>query len=200
MKKVILLSVFFISCLKIHAQEPGTDPGTEQSSEPAPRTSYPNSKKPTKTSPFADRLFTGGDIGMQFGSQTFIEVAPILGYRATPELSVGISTKYIYYKVNDVYSNYHYETNTYGGGLFMRYNILEEVFLHGEYEGLSMEVPLSPYETNRRIVSGLFLGGGYRQFIGEYSSLNIMLLFDVIEDQYSPYQNPILRIGFDFGL
>ena len=76
----------------------------------------------------------------------------------------------------------------------------KKFFLHGEYEALSLEVPVSPYEMNRRIVSALFLGGGYRQFFGSYSSMNIMILFDAIQDQYSPYQNPIFRIGFDFGL
>lgn len=198
MKKALLLSIFFISSLNLIAQDPSTDPGT--GTEPAPRTTYPNSKNPANTSHFTDRLFTGGDIGMQFGSQTYVQIAPLLGYRATPDFSLGITAKYIYYNINDNYSNYHYETNTYGGGLFMRYNVMEAVFLHAEYEALSLEVPVSPYEMNRRIVSGLFLGGGYRQFFGSYSSMNIMILFDVIEDQYSPYQNPILRIGFDFGL
>lgn len=200
MKKTFLLSLFFIVSLNLLAQDPGTDPGTETSPEPAPRTTHPNNKKPSNTSSFSNRLFTGGDIGMQFGSYTYVQIAPLLGFRATPDLSIGITGKYIYYNVNDSYSAYKYETNTYGGGFFTRYNVMEEIFLHGEYEALSLEVPVSPYEMNRRIVSALFLGGGYRQFFGSYSSMNIMILFDAIQDQYSPYQNPIFRIGFDFGL
>jgi len=185
-----------MSCLGLYAQEPGTEP--ETSPEPPPRTTMPSQKKRTDASPFSDRLFTGGDIGMQFGSQTYIQVAPLLGYRANRELSFGVTGKYIYYKDNYVPNGY--ETNTYGGGIFTRYDIMEEVFLHGEYEALSMEVPYSAYEMHRRIVSGLFLGGGYRQFFGNYSSMNLMILWDFIGDLYSPYVNPIFRIGFDVGL
>ncbi len=189
MKKAILISAFFVYCTSLLAQDPNVEP-TPRSDEPPSRTSSSYSG--------GNRIFTGGDFGMQFGSQTYIQIAPVLGYRLTDQFSAGITGKYIYYNLKDSYSNY--KTNIYGGGVFTRYNVLEEVFLHAEYEALSLEVPASVYETNRRIVSGLFLGAGYRQFIGEFSSLNLMILYDVIEDQYSPYQNPQIRIGFDFGL
>jgi hypothetical protein len=147
-----------------------------------------------------DKVYTGGDFGLQFGTNTFVQVAPLIGYHITDELSAGLTAKYIYYSINDPSINYNFHSNIYGGGFFTRYNILEDVFLHAEYETLSREVPFTPYENRRRLVSGCFLGGGYRQWIGEYSSINLMLLYDVIEDQYSPYQNPIIRVGFDFGL
>ena len=194
MKKVILLSSFFISCLSLIAQDPTSIP----SADPTPRSSEPRSPKSSASVASENRIFTGGDFGMQFGSQTYIQIAPLIGYRLTEDFSAGITGKYIYYNLKN--SNYNYKTNIYGGGIFTRYNILEEIFLHAEFEALSLEVPTSVYEINRRIVSGLFLGAGYRQFIGEFSSLNLMILFDVIEDKYSPYQNPQIRIGFDFGL
>lgn len=180
------------------AQDPGQDP----TQEPKPRTSSPSNfqNENSNKSSFTDRLFTGGDVSLQFGNQTYIQIAPLLGYRVTDQFSAGITGKYIYYSYTDSYSAYKYKTNIYGGGVFMRYNVTQELFLHSEYEGLSIEVPFSVYQLKRRIVSALFLGGGYRQFIGESSSLNLMLLYDVIGDQYSPYQNPIIRIGFDFGL
>lgn len=191
-KNSFLLSVFFISCLTIQAQDP--------SQEPTPRESEPPARSSSGSGGFGNRFFTGGDFGLQFGSSTYIQIAPLLGYRITEQFSAGITGKYIYYSLKDDYAGFDYKTNIYGGGLFTRYNVLEELFLHAEFEALSMEVPLSVYETNRRIVSGLFLGAGYRQFIGDHSSLNLMLLFDVIEDKYSPYTNPQIRIGFDFGL
>ena len=164
-------------------------------------TSTPSAQKPPSKNKFStDRIFIGGDIGLQFGTNTFIQIAPLIGYHLTDEFSAGISTKYIYYSIKDTYYNKSYSTNIYGGGIFTRYNILDDVFLHAEYEGLSMEVPYTPYQNRRRIVSGLFIGGGYRQWFGQNSSLNLMLLYNVIEDKYSPYQNPIIRIGFDIGL
>ena len=191
-KKYILLCALLFPWLALLAQDPSQSPST------ATTNNSPNSNR--NSSALSDRLFLGGDFGMQFGTQTLIQIAPLLGYRLTDEFSVGLTGKYIYYSLKDSYSNFNYKTNIYGGGLFTRYNITEELFLHAEYEALSLEVPNLYYELNRRVVSGLFIGGGYRQFIGNFSSLNIMLLYDVISDQYSPYQNPIIRVGFDFGL
>ncbi len=185
MKKIALLAhLFFINSI-LFAQE--TVP-----------TAY--SPPPANKKFSIDRIFIGGDIGLQFGTNTFIQIAPLIGYHITDEFSAGITTKYIYYSIKDTYYNKSYSTNIYGGGIFTRYNILDDVFLHAEYEGLSMEVPYTPYQNRRRIVSGLFVGGGYRQWFGQNSSLNLMLLYNVIEDKYSPYQNPIIRIGFDIGL
>jgi hypothetical protein len=70
-----------------------------------------------------------------------------------------------------------------------------------EGEVLNLEVPnyfLQRYvRTN---VFGLYVGGGYRQPLGENSSLNILLLYNLNQDRNSPYQNPIVRIGFGFGI
>lgn len=192
MKRSFLFAAFFISCLALHAQDP--------TPEPTPRENEPTPRNNSRSGVFENRIFTGGDFGLQFGSQTYIQIAPLVGYRITDQFSAGITGKYIYYSVKSDYAGFDYKTNIYGGGIFTRYNVIEEVFLYAEFEALSLEIPISVFEMNRRIVSGLFLGAGYRQFIGDYSSLNLMLLFDVIEDQYSPYSNPQIRIGFDFGL
>lgn len=196
MKRSFLLAAFFISCLATYAQDPAPEP----SPEPTPRENEPTPRSNSRSGAFENRIFTGGDFGLQFGSQTYIQIAPLVGYRITEQFSAGITGKYIYYSFKSDYAGFDYKTNIYGGGIFTRYNVVEEIFLHAEFEALSLEVPVSVYEMNRRIVSGLFLGAGYRQFIGDYSSLNLMILFDVIEDKYSPYSNPQIRIGFDFGL
>lgn len=193
-KRSFLISALFITCLNLKAQDPTPAP------EPAPRENEPAARNSSGSGSFENRIFTGGDFGLQFGSSTYILVAPLVGYRITEQFSAGITGKYIYYSIKDDYAGFDYSTNIYGGGVFTRYNVMEEIFLHAEFEALSMEVPISVYEMNRRIVSGLFLGAGYRQFIGDYSSLNLMILFDVIEDKYSPYTNPQVHIGFDFGL
>ena len=196
MKRSFLLSAICFSCLTLQAQDPAPEP----SPEPTPRENEPQARSNSRSSAFENRFFTGGDFGLQFGSQTYIQIAPMVGYRVTEQFSTGVTAKYIYYSIKDDNAGFDYKTNIYGGGIFTRYNVLEEIFLHAEFEALSMEVPISVYEINRRIVSGLFLGAGYRQFIGDYSSLNLMILFDVIEDKYSPYTNPQIRIGIDFGL
>ena len=90
----------------------------------------------------------------------------------------------------------------YGGSVFARYNILENLFAYTEYEILNLDAPdpLNPYRLRRTNVTSVFVGGGYRQMLGNNSSLNLMLLYNLNESTNSPYQNPIIRIGFGFGI
>ncbi len=150
---------------------------------------------------FIDKLFFGGSFGLQFGSQTYIELAPIVGYKITQRLSAGLGLKYIYYKFNDKYYNYNYTSNIYGGGPFARFTVLDGLFLHAEYEILNLEVPDIYYRNyTRKNITSVFFGGGYRQMIGDRSSLDFLFLYNINESVNSPYVNPVIRIGFGIGI
>jgi hypothetical protein len=152
------------------------------------------------------RIFTGGSFALQFGTYTLVQISPIVGYKLTERFMPGISITYLYSKYNDPSGLYpSYSTNMYGGSVFGRYFVTQNLFAHLELEVLNMDVPnatSSYYYTgfHRQNVSSLFVGGGYREAMGGRSSINIMLLYDVIQDLYSPYSNPIIRIGFGFGI
>lgn len=149
---------------------------------------------------FTDNLFFGGNFGLQFGSQTYIELAPLIGYKITERLSAGLGLKYIYYKIKDNYSTLNYSTNSYGGGPFARFTLFEGLFLHGEYEILNLEVPDLYNNLIRENITSVFLGGGYRQMIGDRSSIDFLLLYNINDNRNSPYVNPVIRIGFGFGI
>ncbi len=88
---------------------------------------------------FWDRVYTGGGIGLQFGSQTFVNISPLVGYRLTEKLSVGLSATYIYYRYKNPNPAFTYSSNIYGGSVFSRYLIFENLFAHVEYEVLRLE-------------------------------------------------------------
>lgn len=147
---------------------------------------------------FTDRLFFGGNLGAQFGSQTLVEIAPLIGYKINDRLNAGVSLKYIYYKIN--YNNIRYSTNIYGGGPFARFFVLENLFIHTEYELLSLEVQDLYGKLYRKNIASVFAGGGYRQMIGDNAALDLLLLYNLNDNRHSPYENPIIRIGFALGL
>ncbi len=150
---------------------------------------------------FWDRFYTGGGIGLQFGSQTFVNISPILGYRLTEKFSSGISVTYLYYRYRDFNPAYSYSSNTYGGSVFSRYLILENLFAHVEYEVLRMEVRDNVSRLlGTKDITSVLVGGGYRQMLGERSSINLMLLYNLNESAYSPYQNPVIRLSFGLGI
>ncbi len=161
-----------------------------------------SAQPPQEGEKFWDKVYFGGNFGLQFGDQTVVDVNPLIGYRLTEKLSVGFTATYIYYKFKDPYNpSYSYSSDIYGGSIFTRYFLLENIFAHIEGEVLNLEVP--NYVLNRYVredIFGFYVGGGYRQPLGDRSSLNILLLYNLNEDRNSPYQNPIIRIGFGFGI
>lgn len=156
------------------------------------------------STPLRDRFFFGGSLGLQFGSYTYIDVSPLVGFKITEKIHAGLGLTYIYYKVKDQYYG-SYETSSYGGRVFGRYYILDNLFGHVEYEILNMEVPdglnsSGQYDVLvRENITSLMVGGGYAQPIGSNAAITLMILFNLTEEQWSPYQNPIFRIGFSAG-
>ena len=152
---------------------------------------------------FWDRIYFGGNLGLSFGSNsTVVDVSPIVGYKITERLSVGFGVTYIYYHVKIPSINYSYETSIYGGDVFTRYFFFDNLFGHVEAGALNLDVPSQffPYTLKREWIPNFLLGAGYRAQMGEHSSFMIMLLYDVIDDPNSPFQNPIFRVGFGFGI
>ena len=153
-----------------------------------------------QNSSFKDRLFFGGILGLQFGSdQTYVEVAPLIGYRVSPRFSAGMNLKYMYYKFSPD-NGFGYSESRYGGGPFGRFFIYEGLFAHAEYELLSMEVPDLYGKFHRKNVSSVFVGGGYRQMMGSRSALDLMILWNLNDSPDSPYINPLFHFGFAFGI
>jgi hypothetical protein len=146
--------------------------------------------------PFTDRLFTGGNLGFQFGTVTFAEISPLIGYRFTDKISAGVGVTYQYYHYKDTY--YDLETNVYGGRIFGRYLFTNYLFAHLEYEYLNLEA--FDFQRRRVDVGSLLAGGGYIQHIGPRSAIVAMILYNFTESAYTPYSNPIIRIGLNIGL
>ena len=149
--------------------------------------------------PFRNKLYTGGSVGLQIGDVTLIEVSPILGYNITKNLSIGIGASYQFMKIRE----YNISSNTYGGSVFSRYTIWRSIFAHAEYELLNfenIELYNNVIHKQRMNVSSLFVGGGYRQMIGENSAMVLLVLWNLNETPYTPYTNPILRVGIELGL
>lgn len=155
---------------------------------------------------FVDRLYTGGNIGANFGTLSyFVDVSPILGYRVTRDFSVGIGAKYMYLGLTGVPNS---GTSIYGGSVFSRYLFLKNFLAHAELETVNLPVQNQfSGEINREWVPIGLVGGGYRQSIGGFSYIQLMLLYDVIGDPRNPYLSPFgpqsrlyFRGGITIGL
>lgn len=145
--------------------------------------------------PLKDRFYFGGNVGAQFGSQTFVMVSPLVGFKITDRWSVGTRATYQYIQVK--YGTFNYQNHVFGGSAFTRYFIIKDFFGHVEYEVLNGDWSDS---GNRSNIPALFVGGGYLFRIGENAGFGLSILFNLLPSALSPYSNPIINAGFTVGL
>lgn len=161
------------------------------------------------------KVFFGGSFWAQISSGvTQVEVSPFVGYHITPRMDMGVGGKYIFLHSRSLFYNNNYYSHIYGGSVFHRYQLIQDlnkllpfqfqgkIISHLEYEGLSMPSGNNYFNkssTDRFWINHYWVGGGLQQKIGKSGSLSILLLYNLNEEETSPYaSNPRLRIGFAF--
>ena len=154
-----------------------------------------------------DRFYIGGNLGAQFGTITSIDVSPLIGIKIYKGLTGGVGFTYQYFS-NKSYDP-KFQTSLYGGRVFLRYYlpILNEgIFLHAEYELLNYEnIIIDGYsgrvlDQHRDWMPSYMVGAGYRQNIGGKVFIDVAVLWNLNDKPESPYRNPIIRVGINFGL
>jgi hypothetical protein len=145
-------------------------------------------------------VFYGGTIGLSFGSYFRISVQPMVGYSFSRQFSGGL--KFIYEYINDTRYTPKTTWNNYGGSVFGRYRFIPQAYLHAEFAYISYGYAVSNYQSERTWVPFLLLGGGYIQPVGGNASLFVEVLFDVLQDSNSPYDDwtPFISVGVAVGI
>ena len=157
--------------------------------------------------PLKERLFYGGSFGLQFGSITDIQVAPVIGIWVLPRLAVAAGPNYRFYK------NYFVKTDIYGIRSYTQFVIIQDIssfipigghtgiFFHFENELLSLKSSSwkdPPYNSDRFYLNTVLAGGGISQQVGRRASFNIIVLWALNESRYDIYSNPEIRVAFIF--
>lgn len=188
-RTLILITVFLVS-------------GFLSAQDFIPDNNVPQPEK-KKSWSLSEKLFFGGGLGMQFGTYTNIEIAPLVGVKITPEWLAGGGFSYQFISARNIYTNEVQSTSFYGPRVFTNYLLISDIFAHLEYEALSLETKyydnMNMYPGQRRFWMDSFLiGAGYRMAISDRSSVNLMVLYNLNETSNSIYTNPIFRVGFYF--
>lgn len=110
---------------------------------------------------WTENISYGGNLGLTFGSQTIVNVSPRIGYWVSDNFVPGIGGTYMYFKDN----NSNFSEKRYGGSLFGRYFLQENIFAHLEYEALNLTVFSVSRDfqliEERQWIGSLMAGGGY---------------------------------------
>ena len=78
--------IFIVFFALIISSLNGTSQSFESYDTPAPKFDW------------KERVFFGGNLGAQFGSYTFINLAPLVGFKITDRLSIGTQLQYQYFR------------------------------------------------------------------------------------------------------
>lgn len=154
------------------------------------------------------RVFYGGNLGMNFGAVTVIDVSPEIGYRITNRLSAGLGATYIYYR-NNVSDEVF---NIWGLRQFASFTLIKDfsnilpfgkdiggLLLYGEINSMRLYNSfLNPFEPGHYWVVSPLVGPAYQLRIGARSYMLIMLLYNFNETMRSPLENPVFRITLQF--
>ena len=201
------------SAVAAHAQQPldsttapldtaAVAPAPAPSAAPAapaavPAAAPPAEPKSTKP-PLRERLYYGGSVIVSFGNDvTRIGVYPMIAYKFTPKLSLGAEVGYEWLKFDD----FDETANNYGASIFTRYRIVPRLYAHAEYQMVNYEIFTSATTSERDWVPFLLLGGGYAQPMGRNAWTYVEVLFDVLNDDNSPYEDgePFISVGVGVG-
>ena len=163
-----------------------------------------------------NRFFFGGDFGISAGTYTYIELSPLVGYKITKKWAAGTGIVYQYFSIDDNRNNYHFSTSIYGAKFFSQYNLIQNlndflpfeisglgtVMAYTEYQPLSLERKyfkpnINGFETGRYWINSFYLGFGLKFPIGQFSSLNALILWNLGDRTIFEPQNPILRMSFN---
>lgn len=150
--------------------------------------------------PSEKRVFTGGTLGVSFGDYFRISIQPMIGLQLNPKAAVGLKVGYEY--VEDTRYAQKVTASNYGASVFGEYRIIPQAYGHAEFAYFSYEYSTGNSTSTREWVPFLLLGGGLVQPISKTSSLFVEVLFDVLQDSNSPYDDwqPLISVGVRVGI
>ncbi|MFD2245078.1 outer membrane protein transport protein [Pontibacter ruber] len=147
--------------------------------------------------PLMHRLYWGGGFGLQFGTYTAVSLSPLVGYRVTEKFWLGGGVTYQYQGGEGI------SLQNVGGKVYAQQEVYRNFLVHAEYEVLSVEYLTSYYngyyEKDREVMSLPMAGLGYRQFLSNKVSSDILVLYNFNDEFPNPYSNPVIRVNFNFA-
>ena len=157
------------------------------------------------------KLFTGGSFGLSFGSYTFLNLSPQIGYRFNKYLAAGtgINLLYISQKEKDASGNDYRKIvqGITGLNVFGRFYPIKNFMIQLQPEEnykFGKQVFYQPmketYKLDTEIVPSVLVGGGL-VFPDSRGAFLISLMYDVLQDPNSPYgKRPVFNVGYNIHL
>lgn len=172
---------------------------TEQTDSKEPLSSSTESNNGNKT--FKDKLVYGGNLNLTFGNNTFIYIAPTIGYKITDNFVSGVGFIYQYAKISRAFNTFtgqfepvSFESQIYGPKLFYHAFVYDSFYLGAQHEYLNHDVVenFTTGELANQWTMVMFAEVGYVQKLGEKGYIQLGIKYNLLHDYDSPYGSAIV--------
>jgi len=199
----IVAVVLALSAPGVSAQADSTAVDSLITPPPTPASTTTTSPVVAQTAtqaPAPKKVFYGGSVGLSFGDYFSISVSPMMGYKVNKRVHVGATVTYEYFE-DDRYASKVTGSN-FGGSVFSRLFLRPAIYGHAEFEYTGFKYEIAGQESEREWVPFLLLGGGIVKPIGRNAAFTAEVLFDVLQDENSPYDDwePRVSVGVVVGI
>jgi len=153
---------------------------------------------PPPPQPREHHYYYGGSFALSFwDGDTRIAIQPNFAMGLSPKVAVGFGLSYEYVS----YGSGEATASNFGGSLFGRYSFTPVIYGRGEFELRSLDSVTMPAGVGRETVEFMWLGGGLATPLGKNSSAYAEVLYDLVQDPLSPYEDgrPLTRVGVTFA-
>ena len=142
-----------------------------------------------------NRLIFGGSFGLSFGNDyTSVNIAPQVGYRFSKHFTSGAGLSYIYYNTNNWAQNY------FGPNLYAQVNPTQNIVLRIQPEIYMIWGSDGFNNSINKTAPCLLIGGGAILPAGKKGGVSMMLYYDLIQNDHSPYRKQLVySIGYVFS-
>jgi hypothetical protein len=163
----------------------------------AQRNFYENSSPSLKDRGYVGLGLSGLNFGRDFYLGRFFSIGGSgqLGYMLTKNFSTGVGLEYTY----TTYSDQGIKHHVYGGYPFLRYNVFNNFFVQTDYNLVTIKVTGPGGEASQNF-ERFFVGAGYSSPSGNRSYFNMLVSYDFLFTNTSPFASPLsFRFFFTIG-
>ncbi len=149
---------------------------------------------------FRERLVIGGNFNINNIKPLSLDLSPQLGYRFNKRFIVGIGGTYRQTFTDSLKVSPAIPANSYGFRAFSSYDVFKSFFAYGEYEQMSKEITAGDRKQTEW-VDGLLLGIGREISVHPKLNMNVMMLYNLINEQENPIYGRrwVMKVGFQLS-
>ncbi|MEO1099409.1 MAG: hypothetical protein AAFX57_16890 [Bacteroidota bacterium] len=149
---------------------------------------------------FKERLVIGGNFNINNIDPLSLDLSPQLGYRFNKRFTVGVGGTYRQTFSDSLATSPAIPADTYGFRGFSSYDVFKNFFAYGEYEQMAKEVTQADRKKTEW-VDGLLIGLGREISVHPKLNMNVMVLYNFINEQENPIYGRrwVVRVGFQLS-